>query len=468
MSSPTVAEVDLPQNLRSLVQKADAAIQSQNVGYAVQLLLPVVKAEPNFLDGRRKLRKAAAAVKKAAAGGKKLFGGLSAGGLSNMKLQGRVKKEPAAALAEIEDMLMEDPYNPQLNGLLYDAAIALDMQETAAFALETIREGHPTDTKNMHRLAQHYMLVKEPEMAANIFQAILRVDNTDGEARKGVTNANAQASITRQGWGQRESVRDLLRSKEQSKSLEDDSRKGMTAEQLDARLAEWGEKYNEDPQNINVVKKIADLYEQKEDLASALQWYDYAFGLNTADSALGHKVQSLRDRIDEHHFASLKADLEANPDAPDAEQKRAEFEEMQSARRQRQIASAKDRVEKNPTDLQLRFEYGSALLSGGLLSEAIAELQKAKNNPNIRNRATLMLARCYEQKGIYDLALRQLNEVAAELLGMDSTKKEVLYTKGLIHEKLGQTAEALESFKQIYEVDYGYLDVAQRVESSYS
>jgi tetratricopeptide (TPR) repeat protein len=468
MSSPLVAEVDLPQNLRSLAQKADAAIHSQNVGYAVQLLLPVVKAEPNFLDGRKKLRKAAAAAKKSAGGGKKLFGGLSGGGLSNMKIQGKVKKEPAAALPELEDLLVEDPYNPQLNGLLYDVATALDMPDTAAFALETIREGHPTDTKNMHRLAQHYMLLKEPEKAANIYQAILKVDNTDGEARKGVTNANAQASITRQGWGQRESVRDLLRSKDQSKSLEDDSRKAMTADQLDARLAEWGEKYNEDPQNINVVKKIADLYEQKEDLPSALQWYDYAFGLNTADTALNHKVQSLRDRIDDQHFAALRADLEANPDAPDAAQKRAEFEEMQSSRRERQIASAKDRVEKNPTDLQLRFEYGSALLAGGHLSEAIAELQKAKNNPNIRNRATLMLARCYEQKGIFDLALRQLGEVASELIGMDGTKKEVLYAKGLIHEKLGQKDQALESFKQIYEVDYGYLDVAQRVESSYS
>ena len=468
MSPTTVSEADLPQNLRSLVQKADAALQSQNVGYAVQLLLPVVKAEPNFLDGRRKLRKAEAAVKKNAGGGKKFLGGLSAGGLSNLKVQGKVKKEPAAALPELEDLLAEDPYNAQLNGLLYEAAVALDMMETAAFALETIREGHPTDTKNMHRLAQHYMLVKEPEKAANIYQAILKVDNTDGEARKGVTNANAQASITRQGWGQRESVRDLLKNKEQSKSLEENSRKGMTAEQIDARLAEWGEKYNEDPQNINVVKKIADLYEQKEDLPSALQWFEYAFGLNTADIALGNKVQHLRDRIEDMHFAALKADLEANPDAPDAAQKRAEFDEMVNTRRLRQIASAKDRVEKNPTDLQLRFEYGSALLAAGQLSEAIAELQKAKNNPNIRNRATLMLARCYEQKGIYDLALRQLSEVAAELLSMDSTKKEVLYTKGLIHEKLGQREEALESFKQIYEVDYGYLDVAQRVESSYS
>jgi tetratricopeptide (TPR) repeat protein len=468
MSSSLVTEADLPQSLSSLVQKADAAILSQNVGYAVQLLLPVVKAEPNYLDGRRKLRKASAANKKGTAAPKKLFGGLGGGGFSNMKLQGVVKKEPASALPELEDLLVDDPYNPQVNGMLYEAAIALDMPETAAFALETIREGHPADTKNMHRLAQHYLLNKEPEKAANIFAAILRVDNTDGEARKGVTNANAQASITRQGWGQRESVRDLLKSKEQAKSLEDDSRKGMTADQLDARLAEWGEKYNEDPQNINVVKKIADLYEQKEDLVSALQWYDYAFGLNTADTALASKVQQLRDRVDDQHFATLKAELEANPDAPDAAHKRVEFEELLAARRTRQIASTKDRVEKNPTDLQLRFEYGAALLAGGQLSEAIAELQKAKNNPNIRNRSTLMLARCYEQKGIYDLALRQLNECAQELLGMDATKKEVLYAKGLIHEKLGQKEAALDDFKQIYEVDYGYLDVAQRVESSYS
>ncbi len=468
MSSPLVNEADLPQNLRSLVHKADAAIQSQNVGYAVQLLLPVVKAEPHFLEGRAKLRKAAAAAKRIASSGKKLFGGLSAGGLSNMKLQGRVKKEPAAALPEIEDLLADDPYNPQLNSLLYEAAVALDMVETASFALETIREGHPSDTKNMHRLAQHYLQAKEPEKAANIYQAILRVDNTDGEARKGVTNANAQASITRQGWGQRESVRDLLKSKDQSKSLEDQGRKGMTIEQIDARLAEWGEKYNEDPENINIVKKIADLYEQKEDLPSSLQWYEYAFGLNTADSALGSKVQQLRDRIDDQHFATLKAEIEANPDAEAASLKRAEFEEMQQARRIRQVTTARDRVEKNPTDLQLRFEYGSALLAAGQFSEAIAELQKAKTNPNIRGRATLLLARCYESKGIFDLALRQLNECASELLGMDGTKKEVLYTKGLIHERIGQKEEALEAFKQIYEVDYGYLDVAQRVESSYA
>jgi len=34
-------------------------------------------------------------------------------------------------------------------------------------------------------------------------------------------------------------------------------------------------------------------------------------------------------------------------------------------------------------------------------------------------------------------------------------------------EKLGKSAEYLDCMKQIYEVDYGYRDVATRVESSY-
>jgi hypothetical protein len=37
----------------------------------------------------------------------------------------------------------------------------------------------------------------------------------------------------------------------------------------------------------------------------------------------------------------------------------------------------------------------------------------------------------------------------------------------MVLEKMGKKEEYIEALKQIYEVDYGYLDVAQRVESSY-
>ena len=51
---------------------------------------------------------------------------------------------------------------------------------------------------------------------------------------------------------------------------------------------------------------------------------------------------------------------------------------------------------------------------------------------------------------------------------MDGTKKEVLYEKGLTHEEMEDRESALDCFKQIYEVDYGYRDVASRVEESYA
>jgi hypothetical protein len=69
---------------------------------------------------------------------------------------------------------------------------------------------------------------------------------------------------------------------------------------------------------------------------------------------------------------------------------------------------------------------------------------------------------------MFDLALKQLSDALSELHAMDNTKKEVLYEKGVIHEDMGDRPAALDCFKQIYEVDYGYRDVAHRVESSYA
>ena len=118
-------------------------------------------------------------------------------------------------------------------------------------------------------------------------------------------------------------------------------------------------------------------------------------------------------------------------------------------------------------DPQLRFELGNALYRSGDHTAAIPHLQQATRNPHIRTKVLLLLGRTFRAKGMYDIAIKQLGDALADLHAMDGTKKEVLYEKGLIHSEMGDKAAALDSFKQIYEVDYGYRDVAQRVESSY-
>jgi len=38
---------------------------------------------------------------------------------------------------------------------------------------------------------------------------------------------------------------------------------------------------------------------------------------------------------------------------------------------------------------------------------------------------------------------------------------------GLVYERMGDKQKSIDAMKQIYEVDYGYKDVAERVEGSY-
>jgi hypothetical protein len=66
-----------------------------------------------------------------------------------------------------------------------------------------------------------------------------------------------------------------------------------------------------------------------------------------------------------------------------------------------------------------------------------------------------------------DLAAKQLEEAAHEITSMDAMKKAIVYNLGLVYELMGNREKSVAAMKQIYEADYGYRDVAARVESSY-
>ena len=79
-----------------------------------------------------------------------------------------------------------------------------------------------------------------------------------------------------------------------------------------------------------------------------------------------------------------------------------------------------------------------------------------------------LLGCCYGELGMLDLAMKQLEQASQEIASMDAMKKEIVYNLSLIYERMGESDKSLACMKQIYEVDYGYRDVARRVESSYT
>lgn len=454
-----ILENDLPENAKSLWVKAARAVQASNSEYAVTLIQSVLEQAPGFLEGRKLLRKCAQEVV-GDAKKKSLFGSMG-----TIKIQGQLRKNPAAAMALIEKGLAKDPGNPDLNDLLFEASIRLELFQTAAFALETVRAHSPENAKLLHKLASFYLEKDMPGEAVEVYNDIIKHQPNDGIAIKGAKDASARASMRSQKWDENSDMKSLMRNADQFKELEKSAKSGMTTEQLEERRDKAVDKYNADPNNLAASKELASIYEQLEDWHNAHTFYHWAHSLSSGDSALANKAVEMNDKAIEQDLMELEAAVEADPDN---EELRQALQSRRADRLAEQIQEATQRVETNPTDPQLRFELGNVLYKAGQHSDAIPHLQQATRNPHIRTKVLLTLARCFKAKGMFDLAVKQLSDALADLQAMDGTKKEILYEKGIMHDEMGDKASALESFKQIYEVDYGYRDIAQRVESSYS
>lgn len=455
---PEITEAELPPNLKQLYLKASNAVKASNPGYAVKLIQTVLKEAPGFLEGRQLLRKCEAAV----TGGAKKKGGLFS--MKGMKYGSQIKKDPAAAVVAIETDLEKDPYSPDLNDALFEALSAMELHESAAFALETIRKGHPDNVKALHKLADFYLAQDQAMKAAEVYRDVLKADPTDSVAIKGEKDASAKASMQKQKWGEDASLKDLMRNREEFEDLEKQSRSGLTREQLEERRDDLAARYAQDQNNLGVVKDLANIYERLEDWANAKTFFEWAFSLSNGDVALRSKFEAMSDNMKAAAMAELERRAAENPDDPEV---KTMLEERRKERNAEIVSDAKRRVEQNPTDPVLRYELGKALFEVGDFSDAIPHLQQAKRNPHIQSKVLLLLARTFKAKGMLDMAAKQLESALEDMIQMDNTKKEVLYEKGLIHDEMDDKEAALSCFKEIYEVDYGYRDVAPRVEQSY-
>ena len=459
-------EKELSETQRSHWLKAVAAIELRNFGYAISLLQAILRQEPQFLTGRQLLRRAEVTKRKSA---KKSFFNISIASFAVMKAQREIKKDPKHAVEMLEKVLEEEPYNRQANLVLKEAAVAAGWPEIGVFALRTLLEENPRDVKVLHELGRLHHELGEHEQEVVIYNQITAINPLDAEALRLGKNASARASMRSGGWTQAESYRDLIKDKEVAISLEQQSRMQLTGESLDQQIAETYARHQAEPANVDLAKRLGALNENKEDFEAAVGWYQYAVDLTKGgDPGLIRKVSDLKIKGLEREIAGHEEFLSTHE--ADHELYVTRSDALKVAKKKRAeilLDDARKRLERNPTDLQLRFELGEHLANAGHFREALPELQRARQNPNARLKAMNLLGRCYGELGMLDLAMKQLEEASKEILSMDAMKKEIVYNLGLVYERLGEGAKSLTCMKQIYEADYGYKDVATRVESSY-
>jgi tetratricopeptide (TPR) repeat protein len=457
MAETTVEQ--LPKRQRDVFEKAAAAVERNNLDYAIDMMTTLLDQVPTLLSARRLLR--AAQVRRSLARGapNSLRHALSSlAGLGGaMKAGGLLKKKPIEALQAAERLMNRDPFNPSFYQLVVKAALAAGMPEVAVNALETAREITPDDVPLLRRMGELYQQTGDTARMRECFERVQALRPNDPKALKDLKDAQATDTMTKGRWTDATSYRDVMKDGDEARSLEQQSRAVKTGADFDAMIDEQRAKIGREPQNVNYRRMLADLLARNNQYDEALRALDEADKLTGGgDPQIDRMRTSIRTR-------QFDAEIDALNGCGDAAGAKA----MEERKKVFLFTDAEERVRRYPNDLQFKYEYGVMLFDRGQYNEAIQLFQLAARNPQRRIRALWYLARCFGEKGQYDIASEQLEKAAAELMIMDDTKKDVLYELGTVNERMNRPEKAIEYYKEIYSSDIGYRDVAKKIEGFY-
>lgn len=455
---------DIPAPVREIFEKGKVAFQRNILDYAFIHFEQVLAREPGFYECREMLR--AAQFKKAGAKSglfKKMLGAASSQPMV-AKAQLALRKDPIEAINIAEQILSSDPHNTAAHRVLAEAALAADFPRTAILSLEILAKASPKDRALKLQLAEAYERIHQIAKAEAIYSELLKANPNDAEVAQAYKNLSARRTLDETGFGALAdgagSYRDVLKDKEEAISLEQQNRQVKTEDVTTQLIREKEERLAREPNNLKVLRDLAELHAQKKDYDTALAYYER---IRNSEGGADPSLEKAIADTTLKRFDYLMETLD--PNIPEQAQ---QIAQLQAQKQEFQLTDARQRVEKYPTDLQLRYELGVLYFHAGKISEAIQEFQKAQNNPARRIASMSYLAQCFARRGMHDLAARKFQEALKEKVTFDEEKKELLYALGCVLEKMGKKDEAIEQFKLIYEADIGYKDVAAKVDAYYA
>lgn len=463
MAEVPIAALDPRQ--RKMVENARVALERGNFDYAIEVTTAVLKAVPGCLAARKLQRVAQLRQARATRSG---FMAKVSSGLSTAPfLFGSGRKDPGRLLEAAEASLARDPFNVAALKLLAEAAQGLGLLETAAFALDAVREIEPANRANLLALGEAWFAAGFMAEALKTADEILRLDPLHPEAQALMRKASVAQTVAKVGWEKTGTFREKLRTEPASVAPVEGGGLPNSAATTRTALAEALAAAGREPQNLNHYRTVAQVHRQLGNLDAALEWIRQARQqpAGRTDPTLEKLESELTTAVFEQRAGMAGAAAAAAPGDAALE---AQFAAARAELAAFKLAEARRAVERYPNDAAARYTLGALLFEAGEIDGAIAQFQQAQKGAPVRIASLVGLGRCFKAKRLYDLAVVQLSAARAELGPMDDLKKEITYELGLCHESLGRPDAAIAEFKAVYSEDIGFRDVAEKINAFFS
>ncbi|QDU69619.1 tetratricopeptide repeat protein [Engelhardtia mirabilis] len=435
------------------LQKADEAIRRKNFDFAVELYRQLLDVDPDQGEARAGLRSALKKRHDAKPPGrfsKALRGALP---LSKAHALFKAKKYMAAARA-LEDYLKAAPLDEEANLLLGESLELAGHKHSAKAVYEFVAEISPKNAEGLKRAGAMMSATGDHTRALEFYERALQADPRDQDALKARKNLAAEISLTQGNLDTASHSRERLADADQTRVLERQKRLHLSDDELRDELRRLEDRFADNPSDPALMVQMAEMHEKLGDPEAAWDLIDRAKDYRRDDFDLVSRAGDLRSKVLKRQMSAADKDGDATRAA-----------ELEAELEAHELEDLRARTALRPGDATLRLGLARRLLRSGDPDGALAELQKAQDDPRLRREVPEVKARCFLAKDFPDLAAKEFQKALEGLKDSEERAKDILYTLGLLAERQGDRETARVWFARVFEVDIGFREVGQKMES---
>jgi len=460
---------------RAWFRKAEDSRQKREYDYAIESYITGLEFWPEAVEaGHMPLR--ALGLQRAQAGGKK------PGMMEGLK-RPTIGKDAKKAMLNAEYMLAKDPGNSTYVDALVKNANKGEYHQTlkwvAPLAFDSLKKDKKPD-KGRFKAFRAAMIESSQradeqgdaatevallEVAAESLEFLLVRFPGEEDLRIEQRDVSGKLAIAKGKYDEADDFRESLRDAEQQKILHDSDRTKQADDAIDNLIEAARKAWEEKPTSPSLINAYVEALLRREEKSYEDQAIEVLMEAAKASHSYAHKKRAddIRLRQLERQRRRLVAQAKASGKEEDLQQARlARMEQVQT-----QSEIFRERVEKYPTDMRLRYELGRALFEAGDYDEAIPMLQEAQTEPRSRTACQLLIGRSFMEKGAPAQAVEVLKELLESSELLDEMQKGVLYWLGRAYEADNRTDEAKATYGRLLRMDYNYAngDARKRMEN---
>ena len=440
--------------------KAQKVTMAKNYDYAIELYIEGLRAAPDLAEhGHAILRELA--LLRQVKGGKKP---------TMVEKARRLRaKTPLDKMLNAEYLFAKDPDHLHYAETILKAAIEAGYRKTAKWIADLIFAANNAAVKPSFQtyifLKNSYIDIEQFDRALAACQRASRMKPSDAELVQEFQKLSAEMTVSRGKYDQEGDFRKAIKNREQQEKLQ--AQEGVVKSDeyqtsvIDQARAAFAKDPNT-PKNIFDLAHVLEDSETDETDAEAIELLENAYKTKS-DFNFQQRADQIKIRNIKRKLRNAKKALEAAPNDNAAKDQLAKISDLLN---ETELNHFRLCTENYPTDIQIKYEYGIRLMRNKQYDNAIPLLQEAQRDPRHKTASMSKIGLCFFKKGWFADAVDIFTQaIKSHESGDDGIAKELRYNLARSYEKGGNIGKAIDTYRRIAQIDFGYKDVRQRLDN---